>query len=245
MLNGEVFYHETIRKVVVGFGMLFSNIAIERRNKNGTVEKIIKVPLSAANKEKWYRRYKQDPELEEKRLINLPVMGFEVTNFQYDFIRKTPKMEQILQATENNTKLNTAFAPVPYNMDIDLYIMTKTLDDMLQIIEQILPYFTPEYTLSINAFPTLKRPLDVPIVLNNVIGQDLYDGDFDDRRYILYILKFTAKIMLLGPINKAGLIKKVIVDLPNQSETYTAQIDPFEASPEDNYRILEEWENNN
>lgn len=246
MLNGNIFYHGTIRKSITAFGKLFSSIYIERKDNSHEVKQRILVPLSYAPKEKWFVRQEQDPELVEKRQIVLPKLSYEMNGFKYDSERHTPKMERIVQKIDNNSKVNVAFAPVPYTLDVSLYCITKTQDDMFQIIEQILPFFSPEYSITINAWPDLQKPLDIPIILKNLAIQDDYTGNFEDRRQIICQMDFDIKIMLIGPINKSGIIRRVIanIELPNESEKYTAELNPFNASPNDDYDILESWENN-
>lgn len=222
MLNGQTFYHGTLRKTIVAFGRLFSNIKIERHNKEGNLEQVVAVPLAYAPKEKWIVRIDSDPELSGHTYTTLPRLSFEITGYSYDATRKTNRMSKITceKTAGNRTALNT---PVPYNVDISLYVLTKTQEDAMQIIEQILPTFTPEYTLSIMVVPEMNIVQDIPIILNSIAVQDDYDGDFQTRRFVTHTLTFTLKINLFGGISEQGLIKKVIVPITGQaSAAYTA-----------------------
>lgn len=201
MLNNDVFYHGIIRKTIVAFGKMFSDVYIDRKQDdsvNGTTVQRLQIPISYAPKEKWLVRIEQDPELNNHTYVSLPRMSFEITGYNYDATRKLGKMQRISCSTETGS--SDMFAPVPYNIDISLYILTKTQEDAMQIIEQILPTFGPEYTLSINAVPEMNIVQDIPIALNSVSVQDDYDGDFETRRFVTHTLTFTLKINLYGPV---------------------------------------------
>lgn len=231
------FYHGIIRKTIVGFGSLFSNIKIERKeggSVNGTTVQTLKVPIGYAPKEKWIVRIDSDPTLENHTYTSLPRISFEITGYSYDSVRKTNRMQQI-KCGEGISSLNTLNSPVPYNLDISLYILTKTQEDALQIIEQILPTFTPEYTLSINAVPEMNVVQDIPIILNSISVQDDYDGDFTTRRFVTHTLTFTLKLNLFGNTSTSGIITTVnanINDIITQQplSNYTAIGDPADGS---------------
>lgn len=222
MLNNNIFYHGLIRKTVVSFGRLFSDIKIQRQTSEGVIDQTITVPLSYAPKEKWLVRIDSDPNLNNNTYTTLPRMSFEITGYTYDATRKVNKMNKITceQSTGNIRK--SMYTPVPYNIDISLYVLTKTQEDAMQIIEQILPTFTPEYTLSINAVPEMQVVQDIPIVLNSISVQDDYDGDFETRRFVTHTLNFTAKINLYGYVSNQGIIKDVIVNLSEPNRKYEA-----------------------
>jgi len=222
MLNNNIFYHAITRKVIVAFGSLFSDIRIERK-KDGDVVQTLAVPVAYAPKEKWLIRIEQDPMLENHTYTTLPRLSFEITGLNYDASRKTNRMSHIAvnDANGNNSKL---YAPVPYNIDISLYALTKTQEDGLQIIEQILPYFTPEYTLSLNAIPNSDIIMDVPIILDSVSIQDDYDGDFATRRFVTYTMNFTLKCNFYGPLTEGKLITKTFVDLNTINLTLDALV---------------------
>lgn len=201
MLNNQVFYHGIIRKSIVAFGRLFSDIYIDRRQGDsveGEVIQRLQIPLAYAPKEKWLVRIEQDPTLENHTYTSLPRMSFEITGYSYDATRKLGKMNKIVCNGEGTS--SSVFTPVPYSLDISLYVLTKTQEDGLQIIEQILPTFGPEYTLSINAIPEMNIAQDIPVALNSVQVSDEYDGDFQTRRFVTHTLTFTIKLNLFGNV---------------------------------------------
>jgi hypothetical protein len=222
MLNDNVFYHGTIKNTIVAFGRLFSSIYIDRRSGDsvkGDVVQRLQVPLAYAPKEKWIVRIDSDPNLENYTYTTLPRMSFEIVGYSYDASRKVGKMQRLV--CNDTTKSNSMFAPVPYNIDINLYVLTKTQEDGLQIIEQILPTFTPEYTLSIIAVPEMNIVQDIPVTLNNVAVQDDYDGDFQTRRFVTHTLSFTLKTNLYGAIQNNKQIYKTTANITNQAGTPT------------------------
>lgn len=219
MLNNNIFYHAITRKIIVGFGSLFSNIRIERK-KDGVTEQTLAVPIAYAPKEKWLVRIEQDPTLENQTYTTLPRLSFEITGMSYDASRKTNRMNYI--TANDGTSTSRVYAPVPYNVDITLYSLTKTQEDALQIIEQILPYFTPEYTMSIKAIPESNVIIDVPIILDSITVQDDYDGDFSQRRFVTYTINFTLKTYFYGPVQDGKIITSTIVDLDKLDGTLLA-----------------------
>lgn len=214
MLSNSIFYHQITRKIIVAFGSLFSNIKIARQAE-GQVVQTLQVPISYAPKEKWLVRIEQDPNLDSHTYTTLPRMSFEITSMAYDSARKTNRMNYISCADGSGDTIKKIYSPVPYNYDISLYILTKTQEDALQIVEQILPYFAPEYTLKVKAVPNTNITTEVPVVLNGVSIQDDYDGDFQTRRFVTYTLTFTLKASMYGPVTDAGLITTTLVDMSN------------------------------
>jgi hypothetical protein len=215
MLNNQVFYHGIIRKCIVGFGTLFSDIYIDRKEGDsvtGSTLQRLQIPLAYAPKEKWIVRLDQDPNLENHTYVSLPRMSFEITGYTYDSARKTARMQRITCGDTSNS-MSYMYAPVPYNIDISLYILTKTQEDAMQIVEQILPTFTPEYTLSINAIPDMNVTQDIPVILNSITVQDEYDGDFQTRRFVTHTLTFTLKTNLYGNVNTQGVIDQVTANI--------------------------------
>jgi hypothetical protein len=219
MLNNNVFYHAITRKIIVGFGTLFSNIRIERKDAGDLQQQVIAVPIAYAPKEKWLVRIEQDTSLENHTYTSLPRLSFEVTGMSYDPTRKTNRMNYITCGDGLSNNLKKVYAPVPWNIDISLYCLTKTQEDALQIVEQILPYFSPEYTLSIKAVPETNVIVDIPIILESVSIQDDYDGDFNQRRFVTYTINFTLKANFYGPVDDAGIISKTYVDVNNTTPT--------------------------
>lgn len=214
MLDKNVFYHGTIRKAIVAFGTLFSDVYIDRKqgdSVNGDTIQRLQVPIAYAPKEKWLVRLEQDPSLENHVYTTLPRMSFEITGYNYDASRKVGKMQKII--CNDGTSSSTVLSPVPYTVDVSLYILTKTQEDALQIVEQILPTFSPEYTLSVNVIPEMNLIQDIPVTLNGVTVQDDYDGDFQTRRFVTHTLTFTLKLNIFGPVRQSKPIYDASVNL--------------------------------
>ncbi len=179
----EYFYHEILRKTVVSFGSLFNNISIKHTNNSDQVVSVIKVPLAYGPTQKFLARLNQSPNLSKPIQITLPRMSFEFTGLTYDASRKATTTQSFLVKSEvDGTDVRKAYLPVPYNMQFELSIMSKLNDDALQIVEQILPYFQPAYTLTVDLVDTIREKRDIPVVLENITMQDDYEGDFTTRR---------------------------------------------------------------
>ena len=245
---GQQFYHETMRKVVVAFGTIFNNINIVRKNNSGTVIQRMKVPLAYGPKQKFLVRLSNDPSLKTKTAVTLPRIGFEINNLSYDPVRKLNRVQKFKKVKSgSNKKLDTQYMPVPYNLEFALSIMSKNSDDGLQILEQILPYFQPDYTVTINDNIAMDSKRDIPIILNSISYEDSYEGDFASRRSIIYNLAFTLKFYLYGPVTSSSIIKTVQVDqyadLPDKSPTreqrYTVTPDPTTADADDDFGFNE------
>ena len=250
MLGNRQFYHETVRNIIVGFGTLFNDIHIVRKDNNGSITQSMKVPLAYGPKQKWLARLDQDAGLESKVAITLPRLGFEIQNMAYDPARKlnrVQKFKKVKSSASNSNKLDTQFMPVPYNLNIQLYAMAKQSDDALQMVEQILPYFQPDYTLTIKDMPEMGVARDIPIVLNSINYEDTYKGDFAERRAIMYTLDFTTKFYLYGPVTSSKVIKSVQVDqytdmpsaAPKREQRYTATPNPTSADADDDFGFNE------
>ena len=234
MLNNQVFYHGIIRKTIVGFGRLFSDIYIDRKQGDsvtGTTIQRIQVPLAYAPKEKWLVRTDSDPDLTQSTYTTLPRMSFEITGYSYDTSRKLNRNNTITCGKSNGT-VSYVQSPVPYNIDIKLYVVTKTQEDAFQIIEQILPTFSPEYTLSLGIIPSMSITQDVPVILKDISVNDEYDGSFQERRFVTHTLSFTLKMNLYGMVTNTGtgIIETVITNVSTRSngaieQTYTAHGD--------------------
>ena len=210
----EYFYHEILRRTVVSFGSLFNNIAIRHYDNSDSTISVIKVPLAYGPTQKFLARLKQSPNLSKPVQMTLPRMSFEFTGLTYDSARKSTTTQYFtVKDSENGLETKKAFLPVPYNMQFQLSIMSKLNDDALQIIEQILPYFQPAYTITVDLVDTINEKRDIPIVLENITMQDDYEGDFSTRRVLLYTLRFTAKTYLFGPVGSVtkDIIKKVSI----------------------------------
>ena len=219
---GTRFYNQSFRKLIIAFGQIFNNVVIQRTNSTGGVTARIKVPLAYAPKEKFLVRLDQQANLESREFATtLPRMGFEITGLAYDASRKLTRVQKYskVKSGEDGKKMNYNYSPVPYNISMNLYVFTATAEDGLQIIEQILPFFQPDYTVTVNVVPDLDIKRDIPIVLGNIGYEDTYDGDFTNRRAVIYTLSFTAKTYLFGPMNNQGVIKQTQADLYSDTDT--------------------------
>ncbi len=224
---GQHFYHKQIRNTVIAFGTIFNNINIKRLDSSGNPLQNIRVPLSYMPKEKFMIRLDQQEDLrgdDSKVAITLPRMSFEITSYNYDVTRKLNKNLKYgkVKASGDTEKLNTQYSPVPYDVGFDLNIFAATADDSLQIVEQILPYFQPDYTVTLIESTTMDTKRDIPIVLESVNYDDSYTGQITTMRRITYTLKFTAKIYVYGPITTSAVIKKVGADLYEDTDTATS-----------------------
>ena len=204
---GSTYYHGTLRKYVTLFGTLFNEIYINRTDDVHNVTNSIKIPLMYAPREKVLARLESDPNLQKPVATVLPRMAFEITTMTYAPTRKLQtigKNRKVDPANPNTLKYN--YNPVPYDISFSLYIMVKNQDDGTQILEQILPYFTPEWTTTINLIPEMNIVQDIPLVLLNVTPQDTYEGSFEERRVITWTLDFIMKGYFYGPTRKSGII---------------------------------------
>ena len=229
---GTYFYHEILRKTVIGFGTLFNNINIRHQDASGTNFSTMKVPLAYGPMQKFLARIQQQPELNRDIAISLPRLSFEMQGLQYDPTRKTGIAQTFL--TKNGTNAKKVYMPVPYNIAFELSIMSKLSDDSLQILEQIVPYFQPSFNITINLISSIGEKKDIPIVLESINYSDQYEGGFESRRTIIYTLAFTAKTYLFGPVadNPEGLIKKVDVDYYGSTNIKTAKrVQRYSATP--------------
>lgn len=217
---GTYYYHEIIRRTIISFGTLFNNIHIKHENENGDDVSVIKVPIAYGPVQKFLARLDEKPDLRKKVAITLPRMSFEMTTIQYDSSRKVSTV-QTFQANRTGVGPVKVYMPAPYNIGIQLSIISKYQDDMLQIIEQILPFFQPQFNLSIDLVNSIGEKRDIPIILEGISMSDDYEGDFSTRRSLVYTLNFTAKTSLFGPISDSSdsLIKKVQVDYYTNTET--------------------------
>lgn len=240
MFNVPFFYHQTIRKCVVTFGSMFSDIRIERRDDNGKLLQNIRVPIAFASKAQYLVRLKGDPHLLNTTFMDLPRLSFDIGGFNYDPTRKVNRLQSIItRAGEHKQQ----YSPVPYNVEFKLYSYTKTQEDALMILEQILPFFSPEYTVTIMAIPEMDTKQDIPFVLSGVTYENAYESDFTKTVAIIQTLSFTAKLNLFGPVSNTGVIKTAIADIGNtiggDLGTYTAAVQPPTANKDDVHTITE------
>ena len=245
---GQQFYHETIRKIIIAFGTTFNNIQLVRKDNDGNITQSMKVPLAYGPQQKWLVRLNEDADLSKQVAITLPRIGFEIQNLSYDPARKLNRVQKYkkIKTGKSNT-LESQFMPVPYNLSVQLYVMAKQSDDALQIVEQILPFFQPDYTLTVNDMADMGIKRDVPIVLNSISYEDNYQGDFETRRALIYTLDFTAKFYLYGPVTSSSVIKTVQVDQyadvpdnsPRREQRYKVTPKPASADADDDFGFNE------
>lgn len=211
MLNNLHFYNRSIRKIVVAFGTIFNDIQLVRYTKDGLIPKeVFKVPLSYGSKEKYLTRITSDPNLTKSIATVVPRISFELLGMSYDVERKRNSMIQNTNLGPNNSVL-TQYNPVPYNFEFTVSIYVRNTEDGTQIIEQIIPFFTPDFTVSVDFIPDMQQKYDLPIILNSVENETTYEGDFMDTRLIIWTLNFTAKGFIWPPVKVSanGLITSV------------------------------------
>jgi hypothetical protein len=249
MLTNGSYYWGTIRKSIIAFGNMFNNIEIERKNASGNVVHSIKVPLAYAPRQKFLARIDQAPDSDTRNVqITLPRMSFEIVKVSYDPTRKLASTQKNRTVTVSNNIVTSQFVPVPYNIQLNLYVYVKNSDDGLQIIEQILPYFNPDYNLTIKAVPDMNINHDIPIVLDNIDFTDSYDGSFNDRRAIIWTLSFTLKTNFFGPTSKQGVIRRTQTSvysdpaMGNLIGTVTVTTSPANAQPANVITYVETFE---
>jgi hypothetical protein len=208
---GTPFYFSLIRKYVILMGTLVNNIHITRTNKSGVLTAVIKVPVTYAPKDKMLARVMQDPNIDRPTAIApLPLISFEMGQMRYDGSRKLPTINKVyVKSSTDTNKFKYQYNPVPYNIEFKVYIYAKNAEDGTKIIEQILPFFTPDWTTTVNLIPETEITMDIPIVLNNISYSDNYDEAFTKRRAIIWTLDFVLKGYLYGPVKSGGVIKFV------------------------------------
>lgn len=207
---GRTWTHDVLRKYIILFGTVFNDIYIQRDDSNGEIIQTLKIPLTYGPREKVLARLEGDAELDRQIAILVPRITFEMTTFEYDPTRKLNTLNKLTKQNANagtDDEVLYQYQPVPYDINFTMSILVKNAEDGTRIIEQILPYFTPEWTASVNLVPEVDGPRDIPIILNDVSVEDSYEGDFIQRRAIIWTLNFTMKAWLYGPSKKSGLIK--------------------------------------
>ena len=248
---GTYFYHQNIRKTIIAFGNLFNSIIVKHKDGDDNDYSEVRVPLAYGPRQKFLARLEQQAELNKPVAITLPRMSFEMSSLRYDASRKTTVTQSFKSLDTSGNNIKKVYLPVPYNIGFELNIMAKLNDDVLQIIEQILPFFQPAFTVTVDMVDTIGEKKDIPIVLDDISFRDDYEGDFSTRRILLYTLQFTAKTYLFGPISDTtdGLIRKVQVDMYSGSDTttakrevrYTVVPDPIDAPADDDFGFSEPW----
>jgi hypothetical protein len=220
MLGGH-FYHASIRRTIAAFGSIFNDIKILRVDGDGEVKNITRVPLAYGPKQKFLARLADSGSFQDtvNVAIKLPRMSFQIGTITYDAAAQVNKMNQVRYGTITNGKQNAVYTHTPYKINIELNIMAKNQDDALQILEQILPYFQPDYTITIKEVPEIGLKTDVPVVLSGVTMTDEYEGNFVDRRVIIYTLSFDLRVRFYGPVRQKEVILTSSVDV-NSLDTF-------------------------
>ncbi|CAB4133480.1 tail sheath stabilizer and completion protein [uncultured Caudovirales phage] len=211
-------YNRIIRKIVTGFGSLFDNITLVRYNTDETEQERVLVPLAYATKERYIMRLQEDPTLDKRVQITLPRMSFEMTGLSYDSSRKQNTNMKSFAQTANGVK--SQYNPVPYNFQFSLYLYVRNIEDGMQIIEHILPFFTPDYTIKLNLIPEMCIVKEIPVVLDSSNYEVTYEGPRDDdTRMVIWTLNFTVKGFIFGATSASSIIKDSITNIFNGNMT--------------------------
>jgi len=223
MLGNAHFYNRTIRKVVVAFGTMFNDILLQRYSVDGTTkQELFKVPLTYGSKEKYLTRITSDPNLTKTISSTVPRISFEMTGMSYDSGRKQVSTLQNFSAN-TATGIKTQFAPIPYNFDFSRSIFVRNTEDGTQILEQILPFFTPDFNVSVDFIAPMDQKYDMPVLLNSVSSQVDYEGDFMSTRLIIWNLEFTAKGYIWPPVKSGKIIRQANTSIYIESQTRNSQ----------------------
>ena len=207
---GRTWNHDSLRKYIIVFGTVFNDIYINRLSATNEVLQTLKVPLTYGPKEKVLARLDQNPEMLNQVGIVLPRISFEMSTLEYDSTRKLNTLNKLTKQSATagtDDEVKYQYQPVPYDMQFEMNILVKNAEDGTRIVEQIVPYFTPDFTVSVNLVPEVDGPRDIPIILNSITSQDQYEGSFEQRRALIWTLNFTMKGYLYGPTKKSKLIK--------------------------------------
>ena len=223
MLGNAHFYNRTIRKVVVAFGTMFNDILLQRYSVDGTTkQELFKVPLTYGSKEKYITRITSDPNLTKTISSTVPRISFEMTGMSYDSGRKQVSTLQNFSAN-TATGIKTQYAPIPYNFDFSMSIYVRNTEDGTQILEQILPFFTPDFNVSVDFIAPMDQKYDMPVILNSVSNEVDYEGDFMSTRLIIWNLEFTAKGYIWPPVKSGKIIRQANTSIYIDTQTRTSQ----------------------
>jgi len=234
-------YHRTIRKVVIAFGNLFNEIKLSRYDDNGVEQENFLVPIVYGGKEKYVSRLDGDPELDKKVQITLPIMSFEMTNMSYDAARKlNTNMKTTSYSGQSGSKL-AVYNPVPFDFDFSLFAYVRNIEDGAQLMEKILPYFTPDYTVNVNLVPEMGIVKQLPIILKGVTNEVDYEGDYNSKvRNVIWTLTFTVKGYLYGAIKEPKIIRTAITNMLDDNKLkYNTVTSTMAAGGLGNYQIDE------
>ena len=222
---GHDFYHGTLRRYVIMFGNLFNEIQVDRYDSAGTKLQTVNVPIEYGPKQKFIQRVTSDPDLNRHVSTTLPRLGFEFTSMSYAPQRKLNSAHKITRGVNTGgTDFNYMYSPVPYDFNFSLHALFRNTEDGTQIVEQIVPFFTPDFTVTMKMIPEMSVNMDIPIELISVTSSDTYEGDMESRRIQTYQLDFTVKGYLFGPIKKFKYIVKDDVNLINDGSAINKAI---------------------
>ena len=214
----NITYNRMIRKLTVAFGDLFNNITLVRYKADQSEQERFIVPLDYATKELYVVRLQGDPNLDKKVQMTLPRMSYEMNGLAYDATRK--QITNIKHFAASGSTTLAQYMPVPYNFDFSVYLYVRNIEDGNQIIEHILPFFAPDYTIKVNMIPEMGIIKEVPVILNNATYDVTYEGDMNsDTRMVIWTLNFTVKGFIFGAMPEVGLIRTSITNiLTNNTE---------------------------
>lgn len=251
MFLRQHFYHQHIRKAIIAFGTIFNQITVKRFNADQEIVQSIRVPLSYSPKNKFLARIAEVPTpTTQAAAIILPRMGFEITGLQYNPARKINLLTKNVAVGQGDdpNKLRAQFTSTPYDMNVSLYIMAKNQDDGLQIIEQIIPFFNPDFCVTVNDIPEMGIKRDLQIILDNISYEDNYEGDYLQRRSIIWTINFTLGLNLYGPVEQQNIIRTSIantytdIDQPNYQQQYQVTTNPNDATVVDDWDYVEQFD---
>ena len=241
MFDNKIYYHGTTRKAIIAFGAMFNKIQIQRKDGNNNVVQRLRVPLSYSPKNKMLTIIQQLPNPDNVQIQTVvPRLSFEIIAFEYDGARKTNSMNQT-STPVGQSSAKRVYGPVPYNLTVNLYAYAKNQEDGLQIFEQIVPAFNPDFNVTVNYIPEMGIKHDLPIILNSVSFQDDYEGNLEQQRMIIWTYTFTMKLYYYGPVENQSIIRNSIVsvfnntDLDQLTAKYTVSTDPATATPSDTF----------
>lgn len=254
MFLKQHFYHSHIRKAIIAFGTIFNQLTVERKNASGQVAQSLRVPLAYSPKQKFLARVAAVPTNDPASVaITLPRIGFEITGLQYNPEKKLAILQKNIAVgvDDDPNKVRMQYVSTPYDMTISLFIVSKNQEDGLQIIEQILPFFNPDFNVTITDIPEMGIKRDLQIVLNNITYEDNYEGDFNQRQSVIWNLTFTLGLNFYGPVDQQGYIKTAVANtyatLTPQTDTkekvkYQVTYTPDDATYLDNWSYVEQFD---
>lgn len=219
MMFGHDYYHGTLRRYIIMFGNLFNDIQVDRYDDAGTPIQSVNVPIEYGPKQKFIRRVTTDPAITREQFsTQLPRLGFEMTGISYAPNRKlNPSHRYVKGVNTGGTDFDYVYTPVPYDLSFSLFALVKNAEDGAQIVEQIIPFFAPDWTVTMKVLPSMDIKIDVPIELTNVTLDDQYEGDFDTRRVLTWQMDFTVKGYLFGPVQKYKYINRADINTIDDS----------------------------